>query len=152
MIRHAYLEPRFVIEIPRTLDPGVLYISNEFGTAVHSCCCGCGHEVVTPLTPTDWKLTKHGSAVSLWPSVGNWNLPCRSHYVIQRNRVLAARAWTSDMIQSEIQRDKRAKAAFYQKKAPEELFQPPANQRETPSSVPVSQASWWMKLIKWIFG
>ena len=52
MIRFHSLEPRFVVTIPQALEPGVLYVSMEYGTVVHSCCCGCGLEVITPLTPT----------------------------------------------------------------------------------------------------
>jgi len=40
-----------------------------------------------PLGPTDWKLTFDGESVSLYPSVGNWNFPCQSHYWIQENKV-----------------------------------------------------------------
>ncbi len=65
------LEHRFVERIPRAPEPGVLYISVEYATAAHSCACGCGEEVMTPLTPTDWKMTFDGETVSLSPSVGN---------------------------------------------------------------------------------
>ncbi|WP_319000381.1 DUF6527 family protein [Burkholderia seminalis] len=85
----------------------------EYGTVLHRCCCGCGEEVVTPLTPTDWKLTFDGIGISLSPSVGNWNLPCRSHYVISRNAVLEAGPWTRQMVNAEVQRDKAAKALHY---------------------------------------
>ncbi|MEQ9865396.1 DUF6527 family protein [Pectobacterium aroidearum] len=90
----------------------------EYGTVVHSCCCGCGLEVVTPLTPTDWKLTFDGETISLWPSVGNWNLPCRSHYVIQGNRVIAAGPWDKAKIEAEKRRDKAAKARYYSQTEP----------------------------------
>lgn len=113
MIRHTVLSPRFVKGIPRNLEPGVLYVSTEYGTVVHSCCCGCGHEVVTPLSPTDWQLTNNGGAISLWPSVGNWNLPCRSHYVIRGNRVIEAEPLKKAKIENEQKRDKAAKARFY---------------------------------------
>ncbi|MCY1307587.1 hypothetical protein D9M70_575170 [compost metagenome] len=89
----------------------MLYVSMEYGTVVHS--CGCGQEVVTPLTPTDWSLTYNGEAVSLWPSVGSWNLPCQSHYVIKGNKVLQAGAWNRSMIEKEVARDKAAKAKYY---------------------------------------
>jgi hypothetical protein len=82
------IEPRFVVNVPRLLEPGVLYVSMEFGTAVHACCCGCGEQVVTPFSPRDWSLTYDGETVSLWPSIGNWNMHCRSHYVIRKNDVL----------------------------------------------------------------
>ena len=46
-MRHHTLEHRFVRNVPRELEPGVLYISMEYATAVHSCCCGCGERVVS---------------------------------------------------------------------------------------------------------
>ena len=113
MMRHQTLEHRFVRNVPRELDPGVLYISVDYATAVHSCCCGCGDRVVTPFTPTDWRMTFDGASVSLDPSVGNWNQKCRSHYVIQRNRVLEAGPWSNAQVEAERRRDKKAKAAHY---------------------------------------
>lgn len=58
------------------------------------------NKVVTPLTPTDWCLVFDGDTVSLDPSIGNWNFPCRSHYWIYRNRVKWAKAWTPAKIQA----------------------------------------------------
>ncbi len=112
-MRHQTLGHRFVRNVPRELEPGVLYISMDYATAVHSCCCGCGDRVVTPFSPTDWRMTFDGESVSLNPSVGNWNQKCRSHYVIQRNRVLEAGPWSKNQIEAESRRDKRAKAAHY---------------------------------------
>lgn len=112
-MRHQTLEHRFVRNVPRELEPGVLYISMDYATAVHSCCCGCGDRVVTPFTPTDWRMTFDGESISLHPSVGNWNQKCRSHYVIQRNRVLEAGPWSNAQIDAELRRDKMAKAAQY---------------------------------------
>jgi len=110
---HRTLEHRFVRNVPRELQPGVLYVSMEYATAVHSCCCGCGERVVTPFTPTDWQVTFDGDSVSLHPSVGNWNQACRSHYVIRRNQVLEAGPWSRAQIDAERRRDKRAKAAYF---------------------------------------
>jgi Family of unknown function (DUF6527) len=59
-MRYARLAHEFVDHIPDVLDPGVLYVSMKYATAAHRCCCGCGLEVVTPFTPTDWKLTFDG--------------------------------------------------------------------------------------------
>jgi len=78
---------KFVEKIPDSLLSGVVYISVEYGTAVHKCCCGCGNEVVTPLSPKDWRLTFDGESISLHPSIGNWNFVCKSHYWIINNRV-----------------------------------------------------------------
>lgn len=113
MIRHTRLTHRFVDSIPRALEPGVLYVSMDHGTVIHSCCCGCGQEVVTPLTPTDWQLAYDGETISLAPSVGNWQLPCRSHYVIRRNLVIEAGPWTRAQVEQELRRDRKAKALHY---------------------------------------
>jgi hypothetical protein len=103
----------FVEHIPETIQPGVLYISMEYGTAAHSCCCGCGEEVVTPFTPTDWKMTYDGETVSLSPSIGNWTLNCRSHYVIKQGQIIEAGPWTDEQITAERIRDRKAKAKHY---------------------------------------
>ena len=116
-MRHHTLEHRFVRNVPRELEPGVLYISMEYATAVHSCCCGCGDRVVTPFTPTDWRMTFDGESISIHPSVGNWNQKCRSHYVIRRNRVLEAGPWSNAQVEAERRRDKKAKAAYFGKTA-----------------------------------
>lgn len=118
MIRHTTLEHRFVDSFPERLESGLLYVSLEFGSVAHSCCCGCGEEVVTPLTPTDWKITYDGETVTLHPSVGSWTLPCRSHYVIRRGRVIEAPPWTDAEIAAERRRDRRAKASYFGQGAP----------------------------------
>jgi hypothetical protein len=113
MMRHDRLEHAFVEHIPETVEPSILYISMEYGTAAHSCCCGCGEEVVTPFTPTDWKMIFDGETVSLNPSVGNWTLDCRSHYVIKRGRVIEAGPWTDEQVAAERLRDQMAKSRHY---------------------------------------
>lgn len=99
--------------IPRTIDDGVLYVSEKFGTAIHMCCCGCGNEVVTPLGPTDWKVEVDGDAVSLYPSVGNWSLACRSHYWIKGGEVVWAEQWSRQRIEYGRQYDWIAKQRQY---------------------------------------
>ena len=115
MMRHQTLEHSFVRHIPRELDPGMLYISMDYATAAHSCCCGCGERVVTPFTPTDWRMTFDGESISLHPSVGNWNQKCRSHYLIKHSQVLEAGPWSEAQVEAERRRDKRAKAEHYGK-------------------------------------
>ncbi len=110
---HDYLQHRFVTNIPRLLEPGVLFISFEYATAAHSCCCGCGEEVITPFTPTDWELTFDGETISLWPSIGNWDFPCRSHYVIERSKIVRARPWSERRIAYGRTQDKIAKFRYY---------------------------------------
>jgi hypothetical protein len=107
-MRQTYLRPSFVQCIPDRLEDGVLYISERFRTCSHNCCCGCGEEVVLPLSPAEWQLSREGEAVSLWPSVGNWDYACKSHYVIRRNQVRWAGAMTALQIKRVKQRDEVA--------------------------------------------
>ena len=84
------LRHRFVENIPEVLEQGVLYVSLRYRTMVHRCACRCGEEVVTPIGPAAWTMTYDGDGVTIAPSIGNWSLPCRSHYWIERGRVLWA--------------------------------------------------------------
>lgn len=102
-------EARGVHYIPAQLEPGLIYVSDEYGVAVHLCACGCGDKVVTPLGETDWELTEETDGPTLWPSVGNWQSPCQAHYVIRRGRVLWERRWTAD----EIAAGRRAEERHY---------------------------------------
>lgn len=86
------LTPEYVYYIPSDKDmkEGVLYISKVFKTTAHLCACGCGNEVVLPYGRRDgmfWTLTERLSGVTLRPSVGSFNLPCKSHYYITDNKV-----------------------------------------------------------------
>lgn len=107
------LSHKFVEFIPDVLEEGVLYVSLTYGTISHRCCCGCGREVVTPLTLTDWKLIFDGETVSLYPSIGNWNFPCRSHYWIRHNRVEWAEDWSAWQIDAAIDEDRIQKRRHY---------------------------------------
>lgn len=113
MIRHTFLEPEFVDHIPDNTVPGRLYVSMVHATAIHRCCCGCGEEVVTPLSPTDWRLEFDGVNLSIWPSIGNWQSSCQSHYVVREGRVIEAPPLPRAEIEAEWARDKLAKAAHY---------------------------------------
>jgi len=61
------LTHEFVEFIPDVLEEGTLYVSMEYATVVHKCCCGCGKDVVTPLSPTDWMLSFNGKTISPRP-------------------------------------------------------------------------------------
>lgn len=101
------IQPEFVEYIPERLNPDILYISRRFSTAAHLCCCGCGSEVVTPLNPAKWRLIERGGKVSLTPSVGNWSLPCQSHYWISGNAVHFAPGMPPAVIAAVKARDRR---------------------------------------------
>lgn len=132
------LSHEFVEFIPEKLENGVLYISLPYATAVHKCCCGCGHEVVTPFSPTDWKLIFDGVSVTLTPSIGNWSFPCRSHYLITNSKINWAGGWSEEMVQRGRAADQRAKATFY------------AKGRGSEVSVTQGAQSNWKKLKSWL--
>lgn len=142
------LQPEFVESIPKDPDDGKLYISRKYSTAVHKCCCGCGQKVVTPLRPTDWQLSVRGDRVSLWPSIGNWSFPCRSHYWIVNNQI----EWSYDMNQQEIdavrRQDVRMKDRFIRTGTIDPPDQPPAVDTDnTPHSDGL-----WETVKRWLFG
>jgi Family of unknown function (DUF6527) len=137
MTRQRELTPEFVETIPEQLDDGVIYISMQYATAVHRCCCGCGREVVTPFTPTDWELTFNGESVSLTPSIGNWSFPCQSHYWITRGKVRWAPKWTRKQVEAGRSKDRRRKLARYDEA--EAPYDPGLEEGPT--------GSWWRRLL-----
>lgn len=88
----------FVSNMPAKLTEGILYISIDYTTMMHLCACGCGREVVTPLSPKDWKLIFDGETISVLPSIGSWALPCRSHYFIRSGTIQWAEDWSEEKI------------------------------------------------------
>ncbi len=103
----------FVEFIPEVLKEGTLYVSMKYATVAHKCCCGCGREVVTPLSPTDWRLIFDGKSISLDPSIGNWGFDCKSHYWIVRSRVKWARRWSQKLIDAARATDRGEKRRYF---------------------------------------
>lgn len=112
------LQHRFVDSIPVDVEDNVLYISIPFCTAIHKCVCGCGKEVVTPLSPTDWQLTFDGKTVSLYPSIGNWNFECQSHYFVTKSNIEYARKWSDEEVEKGRREDARSKRKYYVSQKP----------------------------------
>lgn len=100
--------------MPKHLEPETLYVAEEFGAAAHLCACGCGHKIRTPIGPTEWSLevTPDGWP-SLWPSVGNWQKPCQSHYLIRRGHVIWSRKWAAEEIEAGRHREEERRQAHY---------------------------------------
>lgn len=113
MKRLTTLAHEFVEVIPDKLEQGKLHISIQFATVAHLCCCGCGMDVVTPLSPTDWSLIFDGETISLDPSIGNWGFPCQSHYWIKRSTVVWAPRWTRREVRAGRARDRAAKEKYF---------------------------------------
>lgn len=115
MERIKSLKHQFVESFPEKMAPGTLYVSITYASVGHLCCCGCGREVVTPLSPTDWSLTFDGDTITLEPSIGNWNFPCRSHYWIRRNKVRWSYNWSDREVDRGREFDAKAKERYYRK-------------------------------------
>ena len=101
----------WVDDMPQSLDPGNLYISVMHRLTEHLCACGCGAEVSLPLGRSEWRIEYDGESVSVSPSIGNWRLPCRSHYLIEKGYTRWALAWTENEIRTGQARDRKAKTA-----------------------------------------
>jgi len=109
------MQHRFVEYIPEEISEEILYVSMQYGTVVHKCCCGCGQEVVTPITPTDWKLLYDGESITLSPSIGNWSFKCRSHYFIKKSEIVWCGSWSNEQVVAEKSRDSLNKEQYFEK-------------------------------------
>lgn len=92
-MRDTELVPMFIERMPKELVQGVLYVSEKYELAIHLCACGeCRIQTVTPFKdfPNDrgWSYTRdEKDRITLRPSIGNQQFPCKSHYWITENRI-----------------------------------------------------------------
>ena len=135
------ITPEFVDFIPRTLERNILYVSMEHATVSHSCFCGCGAEVVTPLSPVNWQLMFDGETVSLSPSVGSWHLPCQSHYWIRKSKVV----WAGKMSKEQIAEVKRRDAADALRHFGGGAITPPVAKEAKPVAAPKTGFWHWLR-------
>lgn len=133
---------KFVRAFPDRLEEGVLYVSVEFATAAHRCFCGCGCEVYTRFSPTDWSMKFDGQTVSINPSIGNWSFACQSHYILLNGRVRWADKWSRERIDMGRAIDRERKERQFGDTA-----QPPAEGNEQPLSY-----GWLGRLANWLSG
>lgn len=94
----------YVEFMPAHLEKGVLYVSEKYKTAAHLCACGCGEKIRTQVGDLGWELTEGRAGPTLYPSIGNWQKPCRSHYFIRNGKVM----WAGDWTEEEVLRGRRA--------------------------------------------
>ncbi|MBW8016147.1 MAG: hypothetical protein FVQ82_08170 [Planctomycetes bacterium] len=99
--------------MPKELEPGVLYVSEEFGAVAHLCPCGCGSKIRTPLGSTEWSLKVTDKGPSLFPSIGNWQLPCKSHYWIKHGEIIWASSWTPEQVAAGRCNEEERRHAYY---------------------------------------
>jgi len=120
------MRPEFVEFVPHSLEEGAIYISIPYATASHLCACGCGAKVVTPIGQAEWELIFDGERTSLFPSIGNWQFPCKSHYWIWRNAVIWSTQWTSDQIEAGRRRDEHDLKSYFDRRIREAPPRPPS--------------------------
>ena len=157
MMENFSISHEFVDFIPpkSDMDDHTLYIAIEFATASHKCFCGCGNEVVTPISPVGWKLIYDGETVSLSPSVGSWSLDCQSHYWIRRDVVEWALPMSPEEIAAVRRQDDLDVHRHYAPAArPSPAVAPPARPTASPETTPASRRkkkagwlSWLLNLI-----
>ena len=143
------LTHEFVEFIPDILQEGTVYVSIPYTTAVHKCCCGCDREVVTPLSPTGWRLIFDGETISLDPSIGSWNLPCRSHYWIRQNQVQWVPQWFQKEVNTGRARETEAKERCFSEDKNPAMQNTFSNLEETKEDE--SKDSRWQRFKKWLF-
>lgn len=113
-MKSARFKHALVDAIPEELQAGVLYVAKDGDVAGHLCACGCGGEVITPLSPTDWSLTLTRDGATLDPSIGNWAFPCRSHYFISGGKVVWAKDMSAKAIAKGRQGNRARKQCYYE--------------------------------------
>jgi hypothetical protein len=101
--------------LPTELEPGILYVSLKYGVAGHLCPCGCENKIITPLDPTEWHLTIKKGKPSLYPSIGNWQLPCKSHYWITDGEIEWSYKWTQEQILAGRIEENKKRELYYEK-------------------------------------
>jgi hypothetical protein len=92
-----------VERLPKQLDRGVLYHSEEFEVAALSCACGCGHRVML-LVPDSHQVSNRGGMATVRPSISVCDAPCRSHYFITAGEVEWLPAFSEAMASATMRR------------------------------------------------
>lgn len=150
-MKQSRITPRFVELIPTHLEDGVLYISEKHGIVIHKCCCGCGQEVVTPLSPAQWQVRRAGDKVTLSPSIGNWNFRCRSHYWIKQNHVEWAGSMTDRQIRLVQERDRRDLQKLTQQSNVRKFGHETVAGYQNQNNAKKANRGLWQRLLNWFF-
>lgn len=124
---------KLVHHMPVELEENILYVSEEFEIAGHLCPCGCGNKIMTPLGVNEWSFTIFHEKPTLKPSIGNWQLPCRSHYWINQGKILWSNQWSEEEIEAGRMEEQERRVEYY-----DNLEQ----REESPNSI-------WNRIKKW---
>ena len=99
--------------MPKILEPGVLYFSEEFDSALHLCACGCGAKISTPIGAVEWTIEESDNGPTLFPSIGNWQQPCNSHYWIRDGQIIWSHQWTHEQIAAGRRMEESRRSVYY---------------------------------------
>lgn len=99
-MNRSTIDLKMVDQIPADPQAGILYVCEEYEIACHRCVCGCQNLVYTPLGPAEWEFIVENDRPTLLPSIGSWNLACRSHYWIRGGRIIWAADWSSQQVEA----------------------------------------------------
>lgn len=115
---------KLIDHLPIKLEPEILYVSQEFEIAGHLCACGCGSKIITPLGVNEWSFSVCNGKPTLKPSIGNWQLPCQSHYWIEDGEILWSYKWSEDKIKAGRLAEEQRRKEYYDKmeKTPTHTF------------------------------
>ncbi|WP_415926996.1 DUF6527 family protein [Mesorhizobium argentiipisi] len=82
---------------------------------MHLCACGCGNKVPISLGPAGWSVRDRNGKPTVWPSIGNGQLPCRSHYIITDGKIHWAPSMSAAQAVTALQHDHRRREAHYRR-------------------------------------
>jgi hypothetical protein len=88
-----------VERIPKQLEPGTVYHSEEFELAGLLCACGCGHRIML-LVPDSHQVYCEGGLATIRPSIAVCDGPCKSHYIISAGQVEWLEAYSPEAAKS----------------------------------------------------
>jgi len=103
--------------LPKKLEEGKLYFSRKYEIAGHLCPCGCGNKVITPIDSFEWHLRIRNGKPSLFPSIGNWQLDCKSHYWIINGKIEWAEQWSDKRINDAFLNEEHIRKLHFEKLA-----------------------------------
>lgn len=90
---------RAVERLPKQLESGIVYHSEEFEVAALLCACGCGHRV-SLLVPDSHQIWSENGLATIRPSISVCDGACRSHYFITAGDVETLSSFSETMTRS----------------------------------------------------
>lgn len=93
---------RLVERIPNILQEGIVYHTEEFELAGLLCACGCGHRI-TLLVPDSHRVSDERGYATIWPSIGVFDAPCKSHYFINAGEIQWRPAFSASQVSNIMQ-------------------------------------------------